>query len=799
MVRKNMIKIAVSVCCMLLVCSCSDEAEELIQEVPYIEVSETELDMPISGRYYSLKATTKHQSKLGITSDSDWLILNTDSVAADGTFEFYVCENKEQLGRDAIIKVYDIIEPVQETIVKVHQQGPNESDSNDGNTAYHKFRMGYGYNIFKNYMDDNSKTLPILNTDNPTVQQMIQISLSNKEEVEHFTANTLEEMAEILTKNETKSSSSVFGNKNTSYRFEQSGTNSKDETWFSYIRLYRTSAYSALDMGKLHEQLDKSRNVLFTDDFKKVYDNLTDNKHVPTRQEIDNLLKTYGTHFIVVSELGGSMDLTLNFKRTMKGSLNIRAEDFADYLFNGENMEYNPDDICTNIQANTQGTSAFKIVGGSKSSREAIQNSINGKDKKINSKDLLAWQNSLNLSSIDKISSNEGVVAVNFQMVPIATLFPSYLQSHIQDGLLRMAEEATNNTLTDLTASTDKYRINLKNADFLKFSDSEDASLVKVFYVSNLSSGKMIPTLEICNEYVPVIRGDKRINVIYGIRNGRPFHGAGLFPGDGEGNPPAWLTFSGGQVYVNPIKNKSGSDKIEEVYYMHGNIYETDLGLNPPAPKRMKTENHYCNVFSIEDGKSWTDKIPCVKIGSGYWFRSNSTVDLRIVVHLDDMFDDGDAYEYSEIHPTTKKYYAGLYGDIHSEFLGYNSEYIGKERWFLPTPEHVNDLRTYMGNNTKAFFRGQVSGFNAEFDGYYGPYDLKTKKWLGNETFRDFNEVCCIACRTDWDQNGNSKGAVMLLWPDYKIELANKDFCSNNYFPVRLYRTSEFQYAPIDK
>ncbi|WP_289479434.1 hypothetical protein, partial [Klebsiella pneumoniae] len=80
---------------------------------------------------------------------------------------------------------------------------------------------------------------------------------------------------------------------------------------------------------------------------------------------------------------------------------------------------------------------------------------------------------------------------------------------------------------------------------------------------------------EVCNEYVPAIRGDKRITIIYGIKNGRTFHGVGFFPGDGEGNPPAFLTFSDGDVYVKPIKEKDAFEKVDTVYYLHGNIYET--------------------------------------------------------------------------------------------------------------------------------------------------------------------------------------------------------------------------------
>lgn len=793
MVKNSVIHIIIYACCVILSAACSDDNDEIINTTRLIELSESEISMPISGRYYDLKATTKDNRELMASSDAEWLTLNADTVATDGIIEFYAHANEDEIGRDASISVYDKNDPTVTVTVKVHQRGPNESDTNDGNSIYDKFRMGYGYNIFKNYMDDDSKTLPIFDSGNPTIQEMIQISLSNKEEVEHVTANTLTEMTDLLTRKEEKSKSGISGNKNTSIRFEQNGTLSKDESWFSYIRLYRTVATAGMDLGMFQQAYDKNVNTLFTEDFKKLYKKMTDNHQSPTDKDIDNLLNTYGTHIIVQSDLGGSMDLTLNFKRTMTGSLNIRAEDFSGYFFNGENLEYDKKDICTNIDSKASGSSAFKIVGGSESTREAIKKSINGNEKRIKSADLLAWQHSMDVDIINEIAKSKGIVPVNFRMIPIASLFPKPLQKSIFMGLLRMSEKSSNNALSDLKVGTDKYAIRLRDADFMKFSNQNDASLVRVLYASNQNQGEMAPILEICNEYVPAIRGDKRITVVYAIRNGRTFHGAGLFPGDGEGNPPAWLTFSEDKIYVDPIKNKSTGKTLDVVYYMHGNIYETDLGLSPSEARRWEVEEHYCNIIEIGEGTSKSVKLPCVKIGSGYWLRSNSTVDLRIVMHMGDMTDDGDAYEYSVTHPKGK-YYAGLYGDMNNEFLGYNNEYVGKQKWFLPTPSDVNNLRYYMGNNPKAFFKGQASGFNAEFDGYYGQCDIKSGKRLNEETFRYLDEVCCIACRTDWDHNGNAEGCAMLLWPDYKLGLANDEFCRNSYFPVRLFRTSNFPY-----
>ena len=779
---------------MFLVCSCTDGYEDIVPEIKGIEVSESEVTIPISGNYYTLQARAGKDCRLCATSDSEWVILNSDSIAADGYFEFYVCENTEPIGRDATIRITDQTTTGNIAEVKIHQQGPNESDTNAETATADAFRIGYGYNIFKNYMDDKSKTKPILDLSRAELQNIIHMSLSNREEVEHITANTLEEMAQLLTSKETESSSSVLGNKNTTSRFTQNGNISKDESWYSYIRLYRTCALAALDMGMFRHLYDSIGGSIFTDDFQKTYKALLKDKHTPTEKEIDTLLKTYGTHMVVFSEIGGSMDLTLNFKRTMSASLNIRAEDFAGYFFKGENTAYDENDICTNIKSDSTGTSSFKIVGGSKSTLTAISNSIN-RYKRINTDELLKWQESLSISSIEDVRKNgTNAVPINFYMVPISSLFPSYMQKYILDGMLRMAEQSVNNNLNDIQASTDKYMIRLKDADFMKFETSSDASLVKVVYASNQSKGEMIPVLEICNEYVPVIRGDKRINVIYAIRNGCTFHGAGLFPGDGEGNPPAWLTFSDGKVYVDPIKNKSFSSMIDTVYYMRGNIYETDLGINPPKPKRQKTESH---ILKFVGG---SQSYPVVKIGNGYWTRCDiqeymdwGYTDLYGKFRYADAMVDG--YEFSLIYYTQ----APGFMTLNKQFYGSKGHQVnGRDRWYVPRTTDQDQLTGYLGRNHKAIFKGQQSGFEANFLGRSTDIDPNTGVTLNQMQRLDVGVRCYVVFK-DVDINESyekvSGASVLALNADYTWETIPDKEVRFFFYPVRLFRTNYYNYT----
>ena len=85
----------------------------------------------------------------------------------------------------------------------------------------------------------------------------------------------------------------------------------------------------------------------------------------------------------------------------------------------------------------------------------------------------------------------------------------------------------------------------------------------------------------------------------------------------------------------------------------------------------------------------------------------------------------------------------------------------------------------------KTLFKGQMTGFDAQFEGYYGSYD-ESGNDLGKTTRRENGKKCYVAFK---DGTTSSSGVAMVLTPDYtwKSIVTSAAF---NYYPVRLFRTS---------
>lgn len=172
--------------------------------------------------------------------------------------------------------------------------------------------------------------------------------------------------------------------------------------------------------------------------------------------------------------------------------------------------------------------------------------------------------------------------------------------------------------------------------DILKFGQSNSSTLVKVGYHNQ------IPKVEICNEYVPEIRGDQRVNVIYPIYKEQTNIRRGIFIGD-KSTPPSEVMFDNvGGCYVRPLEGYRIGDKLSELYYIDGAFYTTNMGIDISDVK-LKFQDHY---IDFEGGS----KYAVVKIGSGYWTRQNIKDELEFGEPVDP--DDPNCYDYNTYEVT---------------------------------------------------------------------------------------------------------------------------------------------------
>ena len=84
-----------------------------------------------------------------------------------------------------------------------------------------------------------------------------------------------------------------------------------------------------------------------------------------------------------------------------------------------------------------------------------------------------------------------------------------------------------------------------------------------------------------------------------------------------------------------------------------------------------------------------------------------------------------------------------------------------------------------------------MSGFDAQFDGFYGVYDIMNDdKYLGSFDFHYVNEYSVIACKGE-----GQTGAALVLTPDYQLRTTTLKSANDNFYPVRLFRSSNFKYT----
>lgn len=777
MIRKIKFSVmAVAILSVLTACSDHD-----IPVSPYepgqIVADVAEIRLPIRASYHQVKVDAANDIPAGVSvsSDQNWIELIADTVSADGYVEIHVERNEDATGRHGTLTIGDPNDGG--VMIPVYQCGPNDDDNNGGLNCY----AGCGYNIFNEINSETSICFPVIDYDHATAidPMIVQTVARNVQDVKTTTSNSLVEMSELMTHSVEKTSSGLKGGKKTIMRFEeQTGKTKVDETGFAYINLQRVSACSSLDISKVMYYMDNGELEILTPEFRKQYDAIISN---PTRGNVFELFKEFGTHIVTYVDLGGSMDIAVSFNKTMIGTLNMRADDFRQYFFNSEPSDYTLNNQIQGLSTSVSDKGTFKIAGGTKETRDAIISDCKTMGH-INPDHIQRWAETLPKREFMNPKVLELLSPVNVQLVPIWSLFPPRLANLFFECAIQESQKSTN-AINDAKAGLDNYGFKITNADFMNFNDNADESLVRVVYANQNDMTNAGPVLEICNEYIPVLKGNERVTVIYPIRNGSPFHGTGLYPGDGYGCGPAWLTFSEGDVYVMPVEGTNPNTRIDSVYYLHGNIYLTSFGLNLHRDFKM----------------GWKAKgiigLPIVKIGSGYWTRRNINQSIASGYYRRGVFMNREQEINKEVwvqvnsETNPQKAPSGV-GKKKNEI--YNQPAL----WYYPTNHDRDNLTKYIGYETRHLLKGQLTGFDAQFEGFYGDGGIDgVREHASHEPTSIYNtNKCYLIFKNSIDA---TKGTALALDGNYRwstIELGTK----NNWFPLRLFRTSYYRYDNIN-
>lgn len=736
----------------------------------------TEIRLPVRAAYHAVAVTGTDNTPSGVkvSAEGSWIELMADTVSSDGYVEIHVERNENMGGRHGTLTIGDVADGGVE--IPVYQCGLSDDDNNSGLNCY----AGCGYNIFNELNSESSICSAVIDFDAATAidPMIVQTVARNVQDVKTLTSNSLAEMSQLMTHSVEKTKTGLKGNKKTILRFEeQSGTTKMDETGYAYINLQRIAACSSLDISKVMQYIGQGNKDILTPEFRKQYDAIIAS---PTPDKVFELFKEFGTHIVSYVDLGGTMDIAVSFNKTMVGELNMRADDFRKYFFNSEPSDYTLNNKIQGLSTSVSDAGTFKVAGGTEATREAIIINCESQGH-INPDKIYRWAQTLPKRDFMSPESLKLLAPINVQLVPIWSIFPQNLANLFFECAILESQKSTN-SINDAKAGLDNYGIRIEGADFMDFRDYDGESLVRVVYANQSDIDNATPILEICNEYVPLLKGNERISVIYPIKNGQPFHGTGLYPGDGEGCGPAWLTFSEGDVYALPVEGTNSFTKLDSVYYLHGNIYLTSLGLDLKRSIAM----------------DWKSKgiigLPIVKIGSGYWTRRNITSSINTGVYVGNNFHNGEitingqvwVHVKSETH--RKDAPAGI-GNTLDDIYG------RPELWYFPTHADRDNLTEYIGFETRHLLKGQLTGFDAQYEGFYGNGGIDGVP-ESNQQGRHNKDKCYLIFKTDVN---SGTGSALTLDKNYRWNTVAIGTGNNNFFPLRLFRTSYYRYENYNK
>lgn len=545
------------------------------------------------------------------STESDWLTLDTTQGLHGSTYlRFSVEENTDPFARVAVITVADSQNPDEYRLqVRIRQSGYNDEDNATlTGDMLKKHRMGYGYDIMKDYASDESfSDLPILDYEQVVKleeeKNMLIISEDRRhyQEIETFSGNTLTELASELTNNMTSggtflgcgkvttSSTSVFRSKT----IEQS---------CGYIRLKQITSSRTIDLGALAAEATSDDSPLYSKEFREAIRNM---KSVG---DASNIINTFGTHIVSSADLGGSISLEVLISREQSVEEEHSVKTVTKKVF-GKKTSQSSSTYDKYVEQNGLDYQAsIDCTGGTVATQNAIKAYIDRKEQ-VPSSAIINWQNTFQDDPAETQDYNVGMVGC--QLAPIYTL----INDPTKQAWMKEAFEKYTNTPVTKYEDT-PATVNIASAQQTWKNDNHKRVLI----------GKLdnADRVLLANEYVPTIRTDKTVTVAYPVLNGKAFYYSGVFVGD-EDHAPGNVRWLGNNPVYEPSENIIPNNAT------YSSLFNTDT----KSLKQLYIYNGGVNILpSDEQGKAVSfsqintpqSRIPLVKVGNYLWGEKTSMI-----------------------------------------------------------------------------------------------------------------------------------------------------------------------------
>lgn len=781
----------------VLLVGCSEHEETLTEpEVPADAVFTVSAADTLLSRFASFENITvkvahseKDEGAITVNANADWLTLKTDTLPKDGIISLATTDNKSSTRREALL-TFSSATGTKATL-RLYQRCIADDDVNADPAA--DGYLGYGYDIYQSLDNPMAvrKTHAVLSLDQLRTQssdityEVVHENRLSRTDFNIYSARSISEYATLLTNSASNTEVKLMGCKQNCDQLQQ--VTRKEDLMVSNLAygVMQKAVWSrTIDRGALMHLRDAG-NQLFTFAFKQDLQKVTGQTGAARADALARLLDKYGTHVVVQADYGGKIDYT--FTMTKTGSLRydeeLRCQ--AEFTLGRLPKAEWSDKQSSVLSSSKQTQGAINITGGSAATRQQLQQDVKGLGAAdgLPPEHLLQWLGSINYS--DHPGTDETLDVVHFDIIPLWDLFTGDLQREVMHAVLSRAD-LSSCKVSDAIANIDLYWIDLSKA--VQFGIDDNATLSRIVYV------KGVPVLNVCSEYVPMIRADERVNIAYPIYNnkvGLSLGFSGLFLGDGI-HQPAYVMFDKTDCYVEPITTLTGETVLNQIGYVGGNLYHDRHQL---PFQNVTPETH--DDFFIYRYNGETHTTPVVKVGASFWTRRDITHGMGFTPDPDS---DDDVREIM----TDGTLFTRFQYDVTAQAGRFNSwsyGYDGK-RWNLPQPAQVYQLFIYMGITPKALFRGQVSGFNAQFNGYQGQADILNSNALGENAHRGKCELNIVASKSS---NSVDDACLMVLDSHYRLQLIDdKTYTGGdaqqwrtNYYPVRLCRGMGYEYPSL--
>ena len=586
------------------------------------------------------------------------------------TLKIVTLDNPTQSPRQAMLKITFAKDQSKNIVLPVTQKRGDDSNGSDdisyGNIAR---GIGYGYNCFDGYAEDNCITVPILKVDQMYDDKKLVYDFSTlRVEQREESGASVDQLAGKLngTMHASASNWGLSASVDGKFSGEQKKTASNE---FAWMDVNATTCSASLNGPKDDLIFDYMTDDAYADFNGLERWSLKEQKNIvyypATDEGFSKLVQAYGTHLVVGGKLGGQLhtQITANDSK-ITTAYNASAALKATY--GGPfSIDANANAKAQWAHAQSRNHSAFyfayKLRGGSLDDGSfATLNSVLGKmtkarqgagteDDETSNEELNvkiddtskeyeaaadAWIRSLSPKGSSTAlveAALKSVVLVDFtseqDLLPIYELVDRYTTVE-QDGVDGEAryqafklwyEQKMMKDPSLISRYKPKNSINIPPTIIDPMVDLTKAdnktSLIQDIYLSN---GQHVA--RICSEFIPLINSAKRVNVIYPVVDGQARYNLGIFCGD-ETTYPHYVSW--GQVddpatpFITPIKDSRLGGY--NVAYLRGNHLTLDPDEDYSDDQYLKTT---AKPFSLTLKDNGADIVyPLVKINDYIYTR----------------------------------------------------------------------------------------------------------------------------------------------------------------------------------